>query len=504
MSQDDDQSGKPPGKPFVPTTTAGFPAPRQGLPPPKSGPGAGQRPSAPAMPPGQQPEAPPPHEAPPYVAPQPPYAPPPAEPFPPMGYGNIPQAQVVAGDAGARPQYVPSAELGSPNAPQHSPGTESNPIAQIADVFEKVPGRFVAFLKISTKRAFRLRIEPSEVLPDERQTLAQADPPILDENLQAFLAWRRSVLFLVATILVPLSIIGIVDAFSGSKVAPAVRYVKLLPAVAETLFCVICWLQLRHWAHWRSQRRWLFFGWLLFIGTPFLVFAYPLKEAFMGLSRSMSIAQVQELGWNGVYNRAIAPFAFSMIAMFQLAPKVISLMPGLIRSSMVIKLLFPGSAAPGWLIVMSAPLYALIAYALLIIPYQFTGELWFIFGIGLIVFAQALVAKSGFQLARPLTQDEAMFHIKRVRKYYMTLLLIALCCIVGGLGVLAKILSIKWTTIASTLLKFEANVLTLTIIGADLVVTNLDRARHYTEGKEHVEEETEDKIAAFVGLNKQA
>jgi hypothetical protein len=32
-------------------------------------------------------------------------------------------------------------------------------------------------------------------------------------------------------------------------------------------------------------------------------------------------------------------------------------------------------------------------------------------------------------------------------------------------------------------------------------VTNLDRARGYTEGKQHVEDETELKIAAFVGLN---
>ena len=57
------------------------------------------------------------------------------------------------------------------------------------------------------------------------------------------------------------------------------------------------------------------------------------------------------------------------------------------------------------------------------------------------------------------------------------------------------------TSIVSTLLKFESNVFILTMIGADLVVTNLDRARGYTEGKEHVEDETEQKIAAFVGLN---
>jgi len=379
-------------------------------------------------------------------------------------------------------------------------GNESNPIEQFAKEIEKVPGRFVGFLKISAKRAFRLRIEPTEVLPDERQTLLSANPPIVEENLQAFLAWRRSVLFLIATLLVPLTVIGLVDSFTGNKVAPAVRYVKLFPTLAEALFCLICWTQLRRWAHWRTQRKWLFIGWLFFMMTPFMVFVYPLRSAFEDLGRSMSVAQIQELGWHGMYNKAIAPFAFAMIAMFQLAPKVISLMPGLIRSSLVIKLLFPGSAAPGWLIVMAAPIYALIAYALLIIPYQFTGEPWFIVGILLIVFAQVLVARSGFRLARPMTQDEALADIKRVRKFYMTLLLISAACIIGGLGVLTKLLHMKWTSIASTLLKFESNVLTLTMIGADLVVTNLDRARHYTTGREHVEDETEGKIAAFVGL----
>ena len=50
------------------------------------------------------------------------------------------------------------------------------------------------------------------------------------------------------------------------------------------------------------------------------------------------------------------------------------------------------------------------------------------------------------------------------------------------------------------MLKFETNVLILTMIGADLVVTNLDRARSKTAGRDHVEEQTEVKIAAFVSL----
>lgn len=383
--------------------------------------------------------------------------------------------------------------------------SESSPIEQIAeavgDVVTEVPGRFVGFLKISAKRAFRLRIEPTEVLPDERDLLAAANPPITDTNLQAFLAWRRSVLFLVATILTLLSILGLIDSLVGKYVASPVRFVKLLPTLAEVAFCAICWLSLKHWTSWRKQRKWLLFGWLLFMLTPFVVFMYPLRSIVEHSYRSFSITQLRELGYHGVYNQAIAPFAFAMIAMLQLAPKVISLMPGLIRSSMVVKLLFPGSSAPGWLIVFCAPMYGLIAYAILVVPYQITGESWFMFGVFLIMVAQVLVMRSGFSLAKPQTQEEAIRDITIVRKFYLFLLITAAISIIAGLGLLVKLLNMKWTSVITTILKFESNVMILTTIGADLVMTNLDRARHYTAGREHIEAETEKKIAAFVGLN---
>jgi hypothetical protein len=379
--------------------------------------------------------------------------------------------------------------------------SESSPIEQFAEAAAEVPGRFMSFLKLSAKRAFRIRIEPSEVLPDERQALISANPPVTDDNLQAFLAWRRSVLFLVATILTILSIMGLVESLGGYKVASSVRFVKLFPTLAECAFCLICWLQLRNWTNWRKQRKWLLFGWLLFMLTPFAVFMYPLAFAVQDAKRALSVQMVSELGYQGTYNRVVAPFVFAMIALLQLAPKVISLMPGLIRSSMVIKLLFPGASAPGWLIVMCAPLYAMIAYALLIIPYQFSGSPWFMFGVILLMIAQGIVMRSGFALAKPLSHEEALRHIKRIRKFYMVLLLTAAASIIGGLGLLVQLLHMKWTTVITTVLKFEANVMILTTIGCDLVVTNLDRARGYTEGKEHIEEETELKIAAFVGLN---
>src|SRR4029077_12613155 len=99
---------------------------------------------------------------------------------------------------------------------------------------------------------------------------------------------------------------------------------------------------------------------------------------------------------------AMLSFHLAMLAMLQLATTAISLMPGLIRASQVIKLLFPGSSAPGWLIVVAAPIYALLAYVILIIPYQFTGSGWFVAGVIGIITGQILLAREGFALAQPL------------------------------------------------------------------------------------------------------
>ena len=485
-----------------------------------------QQPSGPTQPyPGglvpAQPSAPPSAEQAPYGAsasygaPPPPYGAPTPQPYgaptPPPSSG-IPQShsgpisQGHSGPSFGQPAFGASgptshdpAFAGLPQASVVSDGQYQDPSA--GDSLDEIPGsQFVKFLKISAKRAFRLRIESSEVLPDERRSLLRASPPITDLNLQSFLAWRRSVLFLVACALVPLTVIGLIDALTSTKYK-AIFFVKFMPAAAELVFLVVCWTQLKRWSHWRTQRRKLFYGWLLFMLTPFIVFIYPLNTIYIELRKQLgSVAALQEIGVEGVYKQAVLPFVFSMLAMLQLAPKAISLMPGLIRSSMVIKLLFPGSSAPGWLIVIASPMYALLAYVILIVPYQFTGSGWFIAGILGVIAAQSVLAHAGFQLARPLSEEEALLQIKKVRRYYVGVMILSAVLIVIALGSLVMKLNLRWTDVILAVLKFESNVLILTMIGADLVVTNLDKARHYTAGRDHVEDATENKIAAFVSF----
>jgi hypothetical protein len=393
-----------------------------------------------------------------------------------------------------------------PSSPGSPPPASASPVGRIAALIEEVPVRsFVKFLKISARRAFRLRIETDEVLPAERYELEHANPPIIDRSLQAFLAWRRSVLFMVSCSLVALTVIGVINALGSLHGLPQpIRVVK--PVVAEGLFCMLCWIQLRRWAHWRQQRRWLFWGWLVFMLTPFVVFIYPLRTIFEDLptTRAGLLAKKEMLaamGVDGVKKRILTPFVFAMLAMLQLAPKAISLMPGLVRASMVIKLQFPGSSAPGWLIVMAAPMYALLAYVILIVPYQFTGSGYFIGGILFVVTGQIMLARAGFQLARPLTEAETVARIKTVRRIYLVIMIVSATLIIVALGSLVKMLHLKITDVVLAVMKFETNVMILTMIGSDLVVTNLDRARSYTAGVDHVEEQAELRIAAFVGLD---
>jgi hypothetical protein len=390
--------------------------------------------------------------------------------FPPASPANLHAMHVAA-------QHQPAfaAPPGAGGATQHGLGAVGP--GQPAGV----PGAlYIAFLKISARRAFRLRIEPTEVLPTERAALARAQPPIVDANLQAFLAWRRSVLFLVAVALIPLSIIALVDALAGSM-PTAIRLVKLGPAITEALFCWICWTQLKHWSHWRRQRRLLFWGWLLFAIMPFVVCLYPLRSV--------------------VGESSVQPFVFAMIAMLQLAPKAISLMPGLIRASLVTKLLFPGSGAPGWLIILCSPLYALLAYVVLIVPYQFTGSGWFIAGVLGLIAGQVLLARAALSLTRPLLEEEALARVRSVRATYLGVMIVSATLIVIALWDLVQRLDMRVTDIITAVMKFETNVLVLTIIGSDLVIRNLGRARSLTGDEGHAEEQAVAKLAAFASLD---
>ncbi len=360
---------------------------------------------------------------------------------------------------------------------------------------------FIAFLKLSLSRAFHLRIEPDEVTPFERVQLERAG--ITEPSFQAFLAWRRSLLFAFATLVLPLMGLKAYELFSESNSDPSTakveetwRGLQTIPLVAEVAFALLAWSQLRRWTQWRRQRRMLMWGWIGFFLASFIVYLYPLRSLLADVAPGNDAVshKVNESA------RLVIGLYASVQAMIHLAPKALSLIAGMVRGSIVTKMQFPGSAAPGWLIVLGAPIYSLFVYVVLIIPYQITGNGYFVGAIVAIVIAEALLGRGGYLLARPLTRAQAVATVTRARRFYLSAVLIGAVCIVLALVDLIDLLNLRWVTVVNLIGTFLTNVWILTIITTDLLIDSLDRARGLSAGTSQLADDVNHQLGAFVGV----
>jgi hypothetical protein len=360
------------------------------------------------------------------------------------------------------------------------------------------------FLAVSLRRAFRLQIRTEEVLPSERAALAAEAKHIIDPEHQAFLAWRRSVLLLVATIFIPLTAFRFWEAFEGPNLPPMARMFVLLPAVAEAAFCLLAFDQLKNWTRWQKQRRILFLAWGLYFFAPFLVYLYPFRSAFDDSYQALREAATALSGLNvntvKKQQHMLVGMLFGVQALLALGPKVISLMPGVIRASIVTKLLFPGTTAPGWLMMLAAPFYALFAYIIVLMPYQITGSWEFLVGNSGIMFAQVFIGVSGRRLTKPLSAAESHHRIHRNWLYYIGMLIISAGFMVYGLSDFIRELHIGPVRIVTGILSFLGNVLVLTLIGTDAIVASMARFRRTAQpdaAAEVLQADAERKLAEF-------
>jgi hypothetical protein len=329
-----------------------------------------------------------------------------------------------------------------------------------------------SFVGISLKRGYRLNILADEVLPSERATLESEARHITDPDQQAFLAWRRSVLLLVALIFVPLTVSRFLEAFDGPKLPLTGRIFQLLPAFAEGLFCLVAFDQLKNWAQWRRQRRILFFAWGLYFLAPFIVYLFPFRSVITNWEQMVEASKLGSIPLATKHNlRMIVGLAFGLNALLALGPKIISLMPGLIRASVVTKLLFPGTTAPGWLMMLAAPFYALFAYIIVLVPYQVTGSWYFVAGNAGLLIGQIFIAVSGRRLTVPLTHDQSHERVHKVWMMYIGMLVISMVFMVYGLTDFIRALHLGPWRVVSSVLSVIANVLLDTLIGTDAIVS---------------------------------
>lgn len=342
-----------------------------------------------------------------------------------------------------------------------------------------VPTSHGTVLKRSFGRAFRLRIEPDEISPSERTALLTAG--VTDPLVMAFLAWRRSVLLLVAIALIPLTVFRFADGFR-EVVPDKLRFLYIVPAIAEATLCAVCWLQLSQWTRWVRQRRVLFLVWLIFMAAPFAVYLIPLESVF---GTQLLPGELETI-----------KVAVALSSLLVLAPKAVSLLAGTLRAGLVTKMLFAGAAGPGWAIAFVAPIYTLFVFTLLIVPYQLTGSGWLFAAMAALLIAQISLGRAGYRLAKPMTHTDAVALVGRARRVYVAAMVAFALFIIGALHVVIHHIGVM--SIVTTVLGFETNVLILTLIGTDFLIVNLERARGLTAGTTELADDTARKLAAFV------
>src|SRR5262249_47478458 len=266
------------------------------------------------------------------------------------------------------------------------------------------------------------------------------------------------------------------ETFDGPHIGWAARLVLLFPAIAEAAFCVVAFEQLRNWAQWRRQRRILFVAWVLYFVAPFLGYVYPLRTVPIA-GEAVLIDLAKRGGVNKEQVDMGVGLQWGVIAMLALGPKIISLMPGLIRASIVTKLLFPGTTAPGWLMMMAAPFYALFAYIIVLLPYQVTASWQFLVGNLGILLAQVFIGISGRRLTVPLTNEESNHKIHRTWLAYIGILVVSAIVMVYGLADFLRQLHYGPVRVITGVLAFASNVLLDTLVGTDLIVSAMSYFR---------------------------
>src|SRR4029078_3537141 len=101
--------------------------------------------------------------------------------------------------------------------------------------------------------------------------MTAARPPITDETQQAFLAWRRSVLFMAALLMIPVGILHSSENLQTREGVPeAAKTLTYVTVGIEAGFAVFLWTQVGRWTAWKRQARTLSWAWLLYFLTPVL------------------------------------------------------------------------------------------------------------------------------------------------------------------------------------------------------------------------------------------
>lgn len=291
---------------------------------------------------------------------------------------------------------------------------------------------------------------------EERETLLSATTPISDPLAQNYSAWRRSVLTLTSLFII-------------TNVLLSARHFSLLPteygtynrviafAYDATLFgsqvisAVLVTMAAIFWSDIGKSKKFARFSWLIMFFAPALLLAIPIEKV-LDLDETTT---------------ALFAAVLTTQVLRTFLPKVVGIFPGIIRALLTLKTLLPESQAPGWAVVIFAPMYSLVFIVALSISTHFISAGTLFLGVVLLGLAPLTYVKQSGSLTASHDTPEASTLVRRLRRtsgmFTFSGIGLLLWLFVKNIG----IEELTFTTLVQVSSGLLSTILLLTVVGAD-------------------------------------
>lgn len=361
-----------------------------------------------------------------------------------------------------------------------------------------------------TVRAFTADFQRERASDQERAELLEQPRPVEGALAQDYVAWRRAGLWVAGVLLSLGALLALVDHSStvgtladsmaqGQELSDAQRAANieqaermfgtgnlaLLDGLAWGLLLVkiavaaLTVMAAQRWARVGSSRMFARWAWLAALAVPLVIAAWPWGQLldFSHLDLGDNGFGTQLAGRGEAMKQQVS-LLIGATLMLTVAPKLLALFPGIMRSSLSLKTLLPQAAAPGWLTVVFAPF--LVGFLLLVLCFlsQVQGSWTLIAGVTCLVAGPCIYVKRAKDLVRPHTDEEVGLVVHGVRRQALGF------HVLGGALLffyVADLHALSWTTALHLLLEAGGGLLLTMVAISDVTVALL--AYSHAQGK---------------------
>jgi hypothetical protein len=303
-----------------------------------------------------------------------------------------------------------STPVAAPASPVDSGGAAGSAVALGAEG-GKAAVKAAGFVARHFRRAFIRDMQAAVATPDEEEKLTARR--VTATAVRRFLAWRRSWLIVLLPVAGVSAIIHIARLFDEEKWEIYTAFGTLVfvcyHLLTQLAFPLAAAVAIWTWDRSRLSRWLLVGGFVASFLLPMLFFLFPFHWWVKWESDAADVAAIQ---------RAQAGALGAATYFLLLMPTVTSLIPGVLRACTRIKSLLPESIVPGWFLVFSAPLYALVLYLLFIVVNQVAGNPLLLMGMFMLMAAPAVYLTRLPILIRPMTTESDRRQLDRLQLAY--------------------------------------------------------------------------------------